>query len=461
MGKRVLKKTSAILLATSLAFLSIVATFAQFPLSLMSVLASPALQFPTSPQLKLSFKEIGFTDLQNTGLNSDVWAIDDLAFVGVWGAGEICPSDTRDPRIGIRIISISDPSNPKVINVIPIPPGTRANDFKALRVSTEFFSGTLLIHSLERCRAEELDTPAGIMIWDISDPASPVLLSFFSTGEARGVHNLFPYQRGGRAFVLLAVPSSNLAEDGGDGRPADLRIVEITDPRMPVEISSFNIFEDAPNLVPEEDPERGKPVIFIHDVWVNKKGTMALLAHWDAGLIILDISKPETPVVLGVAQYWPEEEGNTHSAVFALNDKFVVVGDETFGICPEGFIRIFDVSDPTNPVQVGTFKVPETDKLCGEFTGFFTAHNMIARQNLVFVSWYTKGIIVIDISNPASPRLITAFTHVKPTGEFTHPFIPANVTMFWGVFVHDSMIVASDINAGFFILQLFVVIPEE
>lgn len=114
-----------------------------------------------------------------------------------------------------------------------------------------------------------------------------------------------------------------------------------------------------------------------------------------------------------------------------------------------------------NPVQIGTFAIPEVfdcpppgEEL--DFSkGFFTAHNPIVRGNLVFVSWYTGGILVIDISDPTNPRQVARFTHeVESTGTFSHPFIPEDVPQFWGVYVDRDLVVGSDINAGIFVLKL-------
>ncbi|HEX9813779.1 MAG TPA: hypothetical protein VGB31_02395, partial [Myxococcota bacterium] len=66
--------------------------------------------------------------------------------------------------------------------------------------------------------------------------------------------------------------------------------------------------------------------IYLHDVWANRDGTVAYLSYWDAGLILLDISDPSQPRLLGRGNYL-NEEGNTHSAVPAQGGNLVIVGD--------------------------------------------------------------------------------------------------------------------------------------
>src|SRR5205814_1727595 len=78
--------------------------------------------------------------------------------------------------------------------------------------------------------------PAGLALVDMTAPYNPVDLGFFDTGPGpRGVHELDLTVQGGRALALLAVPGS---ESSGTG---DLRIVDITDPRSPVQIADWGV----------------------------------------------------------------------------------------------------------------------------------------------------------------------------------------------------------------------------
>jgi hypothetical protein len=69
-----------------------------------------------------------------------------------------------------------------------------------------------------------------------------------------------------------------------------------------------------------------------------------------------------------------------------------------------GFMRIFDTSDPANPVQLAEWHSPGTDDPARATEGTFTIHNPEVRGNQVFTSWYNEGFFVMDISNPSNPR---------------------------------------------------------
>ncbi len=128
----------------------------------------------------------------------------------------------------------------------------------------------------------------------------------------------------------------------------------------------------------------------------------------------------------------------------------MLVGDEDVspafgGALPWGFMRIFDTSNPTNPVEIGAFA---TDGALNDptFHEFFerTMHNVVVRGSRAYVSWYGEGIRVVDISQPSDPREIGAFVPPEDLG-------PA---LFWGVYAHRDLVLGSDLFGGLFILKL-------
>ncbi|NIP48573.1 MAG: hypothetical protein GWO30_00770, partial [Gammaproteobacteria bacterium] len=64
----------------------------------------------------------------------------------------------------------------------------------------------------------------------------------------------------------------------------------------------------------------------------------------------------------------------------------------------EGFMRVLDVSDPTNIVQLGHFATEGVFSL-GTVPGDRTAHNVIVRDGLAYWSWYVEGMRVVDFSS--------------------------------------------------------------
>lgn len=68
-----------------------------------------------------------------------------------------------------------------------------------------------------------------------------------------------------------------------------LRIIDVSDPSDPVEVAEWR--------VEDEHPELDQPVNFVHHVTVQDD--LAYLAYWDAGAYVLDVSDPSDPVEVG------------------------------------------------------------------------------------------------------------------------------------------------------------------
>ena len=417
-----------------------------------------------NPGHSSNMEQIGFHDLGGGGGNSDVWAHGNYAYVGSWGGG-FCPVSSP----GTKVIDISDPANPVQVNRLSTRPYTGVNDVKVTHIETAFFQGDLLVVSNENCRS---GGARGIELWDVTDPPNASLLGTFGPRVVSpgtfyewgvGAHNLYLYQKGDRAFVLIAAALAELSQILNDP-PAtgELKIVEVTNPREPVQIASWGIKQDLGEPVGQRRPngtflgDDCRPVcrgegfagVFLHDVWANRQGTVAYLSYWDSGLILLDISDPSHPFLLGRGNYL-SDEGNTHVAVPARGGNLVIVADEDFQAGPWGFMRVFDTTDATNPVEVGQFRTEHTSGPPPD-AGWYTAHNLFVRGSTVYASWYSDGIRLVDISTPAAPREIASF--VPPDVADPQGILPAKALV-WGIYVQRDLIFASDINAGLYILK--------
>jgi hypothetical protein len=268
--------------------------------------------------------------------------------------------------------------------------------------------------------------------------------------------------------LLLAVDFGEILQTAnGLSVKGDLRILDVTNPRLPVEIASWGLKQNlgepvgmfrsgsAQDEVTGEDCRpvcRGESAaVFLHDVWANDEGTIAYLSYWDAGLILLDISDLFRPILIGRGTYGEGEEGNTHAAVPARGGDLVLVADEDFSPGPWGFLRIFDTSIPMNPVQIGVFGTPNTFVQPPPDDGNYTIHNVMVRGDTAFISWYSDGIQVVDFSDPFAPRHVAQF--VPPDLPDPNGFFPAKALV-WGVFVREDLVFASDINGGLYVLRL-------
>jgi hypothetical protein len=111
-----------------------------------------------------------------------------------------------------------------------------------------------------------------------------------------------------------------------------------------------------------------------------------------------------------------------------------------------GFLRFFDISNPANPVQIGTFATVNTNNEAVATTGTFSVHNPEVHGNKVYASWYNDGVRIIDMSKPSAPTEI---------GSWTGEGLPADWPKvdIWSVVPHRGLLFASDRNGGLVILK--------
>lgn len=267
---------------------------------------------------------------------TDLWAHGGFAYIGTV-ADQGCPSG----RTGVRIVDISDPSDPEQVGLIRSPEGTRANDMKVAHLATPAFRGEVLVHTIEPCvRGAE----GGISIYDVSDPARPKALAESVLGVP--VHNTFVYRQGERAYLL--------AVDNVSAR--DVRIVEITDPSRPQPVAATG----QPDWSGLEVIEG---TVTLHDVWALEVGdrVFAYLSYWDAGLVMLDITDPARPVYLGDSAYRDPDplsgdvpEGNGHTGVPTADGRLVITGDEDDVV----YRMVLEFEGVSHPATEATFSTP-------------------------------------------------------------------------------------------------------
>jgi hypothetical protein len=234
------------------------------------------------------------------------------------------------------------------------------------------------------------------------------------------------------------------------GNP-DFRIYDVSNPREPLQVGAWGAWREL-----GIHPTSGTTPLnrnIVHSVIVNRTATRAYLSYWDLGTVILDISDPSRPLFLGRTTFEAGEPGNAHSAWLAKGGNLLVEARESFGApgsARVGVPAIYDISDPTSPVRLATFSHPDLLDL-GE-----TVHDPKIRGSRLFLSWYQEGIVLVDISRPASPRLITQFV---PPATFVNPdwslcVGPPPCSSIWGVFVHRNYVLASDEAQGLWVLRM-------
>lgn len=564
---------------------------------------------------------------------TDVWSHKSIGYLGTFnapcGTGEGFRSDTgpvdyiNDVEApGVVVFDVHNRNRPRYMGNLPSVEGSRVNDVKVATMN----SGDILVHSNEACAGGD----GGFEVYDMSDPRTPVHLASVRVDEAnetlrtvfgginRGVHNLYLFTQGERDYVAMQTHAWF----------GSFQIYELTDPTDPQFVSAWGAEFLCEEDYCSDDPYNETDVDtlinhingymfclltpcfgssqnrFLHDVTVNADGDLAYLSHWDAGLILMDVSDPANPEFISQAleptsgdgevnshAAWPSEDGttvvetaedfdalpeltpldnwtvgefptNTIPAIgvstsagddfeanqtgntvhidlvlehhmlaprvdvvsgplapnmyrateaagnqpkladtgaidgeaiwigracnvdpienedefqpgdiavvrrgecpfseklanaAALGASAIVVSNNVRGVSQWGNVRIWDYSDPTNPVLASEFDtVCSKDPTAAEcdLRGTYSVHNVIVEKGFATFSWYSNGVIVVDVRDPYNPVEVARY---NPTGE---DFEEQNsgIQDVWGIFKERGRgwLYASDRNGGLYILS--------
>jgi hypothetical protein len=214
------------------------------------------------------------------------------------------------------------------------------------------------------------------------------------------------------------------------------------------------------------------PTGILHSISVDSAGRLAYLSLWGGGLAVGDPSdftegKPNPRLRLLTppnAILPPPPGGNVHSAVAVPGKSVVLLTDERYAPrCPYGPARTVDVSDPARPRQLGVLAVAENNPAgCPGSSGTFTSHNPTLTQHLAFISWYSAGLQVFDLSNPDEPTVVAQY---RP--DFVQPLdldrqLGAARAMTWSYPVlRNGLVYVVDINQGLVVLRYRGVYEDE
>jgi hypothetical protein len=132
-------------------------------------------------------------------------------------------------------------------------------------------------------------------------------------------------------------------------------------------------------------------------------GGHAYVSTDDAGLVVLDVSDPRSPKLVGQYSGEPFRAGTTRSAV-----RTFVSGNFAYVAANQGGLAVIDVSDPATPRLAGAVAWPGL------------ANHVIVHGAHAYVedNWIGNGLWIFDVSQPELPRLAGQYA-VDPSGLHT------------------------------------------
>lgn len=316
------------------------------------------------------------------------------SYADVWGADGIAFMGRFGQRF-VDLVDIRDPANPVLYATYDSgQPSASAQDVKA--------AGGLMFVGLE-------GGDPGCQIVDVRDPGNPIKLTDVSVRD--NVHNVF-YSEGWLYLVDSSAPVVDVV---------DLRAYDPDNPPATIDAAFWTL-----NNVGSH---------FVHDITVQSGRLYA--AAWDSGLWVYDVSANATtmPSFLGSAP-----GNNTHSSWATDDGRFVVAAEERTG----GGLTLFEVTEGT-----GSVTLTAVDSLVIDPGRSASVHNPVIVGDRVFASWYTAGVVVLDIDRQTA-------TFEENASFDTSSSSPTGFAGCWGVFpfLGPDLVLASDRGNGLFVLSV-------
>lgn len=285
--------------------------------------------------------------------------------------------------LGLSIVEVTDPRSPR--NTAFIPAAT-PSAWREVRTYGQYvYSVTEARIGMEIVSMRNPDRPERVQTWNRT---------------FQSAHSLWIDQERGLLFA-----------NGADGRTGGLRVLDLSNPADPVELSSFDAF-------------------YVHDSYARGT-TLYAAAINDGFLAILDASNPSNLVE---TSRFATGGRFTHNAWLTRDGRYLFTTDERLGRPLEGW----DLMNPLAPRKVAEYiGAPGT-----------IPHNVLVDGDRLLVAHYTEGVHLLDVRDPERPVRLGSYDTYE--GACASGFCGC-----WGAYLFpgSNLIVASDISGGLFVVE--------
>jgi hypothetical protein len=323
---------------------------------------------------------------------------------------------------GLVLLDISDPASPEVVSVA-LDPANGSLDGEVNSHSVwPSEDGTIVVEGEEDFAAWVSVQPPGNLTFGTGDPAAPLP---------------------GTAISTSAGDDFEASQTGNDGT-VDADSLEVTSgPLAGNTYPAIELAGDQPKFA-DVGPVSGD-IVWIGQA-CNPDAILNAEAIADGGIAV---------VRRGACTF---REKNFKAA--AAGADAIVISNNLRNDTPWGGIRVWDYSNPESPVLASTFNttcsaspspIPECDPL-----GTYSVHNVIVettrRQVKAYLSWYWDGMLVLDVTDPYDTKEIARYFDNSPEFLESNGGLPHD---FWGVYKDPRLpwIYGSDRNGGLYIFR--------
>ena len=313
---------------------------------------------------------------------------------GMWGWTD--PESGREFALigrvdGTSFVEVTDPSNPRFLGDLPMTSGARASNWREIKTYQHYayiVSDGAGEHGMQVFDLNQLKAVRG---------APVTFREAAHYDRIHSAHNVLVNQESGYAYLVGG-------SEGGETCGGAYHIISLQDPLNPTFVGCFG------------DTQTGRANTgYSHDALCvmyrgpdeQYRGREICLGSNETALSITDLTDKRQPKIVSRATYpnvayahqgWLSED----QRYFFMDDEL----DEVGGSVKNTRTLVWDLNDLDDPV------------LAKEFMGTTAAtdHNLYVRGDRMYQSNYVAGLRVIDVSDPTNPKEVGYFDTV-PYGE--------------------------------------------
>ncbi|MCI0404708.1 MAG: choice-of-anchor B family protein [candidate division Zixibacteria bacterium] len=196
---------------------------------------------------------------------------------------------------------------------------------------------------------------------------------------------------------------------GMNGAADEWYVIDISDPLNPTFKTKYMTFA----------PVCGNFGAQSHDSYV--KNDTAYIAFLGAGFSIVVLGEKPVPKQVADVCY---PDAVTHNCWPSEDRQYLFTTDET----PGGHLRVWDIRNPANPVQVAEWMPPGIPSII---------HNVQVKGDFLYASYYADGVVILDIEDPTQPVEVGHYDvafDAPPAGNFAgcwdfFPYFPSGTLL--------------------------------
>jgi len=324
---------------------------------------------------------------------------------------------------GMSFVEVTDPENPVYLGDLPMTEGANAAAWRDMKVFQNYVYIVADGSGQHGMQVFDLNR-----LLDIDEPQTFEVDAFY--GEIGSAHNIVINEDTGFAYAVGV-------NSGGETCGGGLHMIDINDPLNPTFVGCFGhegtgragtgYSHDAQCVIYEgpDTEHAGKEICFGGN---------------ETAVSIADVSDKDNPIALSTAEY--PNAGYTHQGWLTDDHEFFYVNDELDEVSGEQSrtrTMIFDVRDLDDPILV--------QEMMG--TTAASDHNLYVQGNYMYQSNYSAGLRILDVSDPENPVEV-AYFDVNPVGDNEAGF---NGTWSNYPYFESGTILVTGIESGLFMLK--------